>query len=460
MSVGSIVAEPKPESVEQSRDISASPLISGPIRSEEDPSLYVMPEITEHLEVVEHVPVRETKGARPGGHPDHDNQALVFTIHDGDQLPRHLLGRHSEEIVAESETQAAYLHERDWGANLVARHLAREVGVGSFARVNLARVVMDFGRFPGTSSVGEEYLRRHALFPPLEHRFSEDARHEILRRYYDGAAQAFVQFFAGPRITLSVHTYDPLNLTGTRRPQVSLVTRSLEYQQTSTMPPYIFDPLFPPELCEATCERLLTYQALADLESDGWHTALNYPYIMPEGSVEIRAQVWLFFRYLRREFTRSFPETRDLPGYQRVWQLLFDVIRRSTDAERLRGYLHRYREPPRGAEKLFAEARHAYGEVRRYLEANRDLLLDGYRFSGDRLSCLGIEVRKDLLCEIDRQRGRVRPHADAENNARRIAACIAPAVRSYLERHSRNGAAHEATTDEVADAFASWSLSE
>ncbi len=434
--------------------------------------MYAMPEITEHLEVVEHVPVRETSRARSGeGYPGvapearstaapearggngsppqgaggSGDQALVFTIHDGDQLPRHLFGERTEEILALPETQTAFLQERDWGANLVARHLAREVGSSGYARINLARVAMDFGRFPGTSSVGEEYLRRHAIFPPLEHHLSEESRYEILRRYYNGAAQAFVRYIAGPRVTVSVHTYDPLNHTGTRRPQVSLVMRSLEYQQTSTMPPYIFDPLFPPELCEATCERLMTYQALADLERGGWYTALNYPYIMPEGSVEIRAQVWLFFRYLRREFLGAFPEARDQPGYVRVWQLLFDVIRRSTDAERLRGYLHRYREAPRGAEKVFAEARHAYGEVGRFLSSNRDFLLDGYRFSGDRLSCLGIEVRKDLLCEIDRERRRIRPHADAEENARRIAACIAPAIRSYLERHSRARASREST---------------
>ena len=408
--------------------------------------MYAMPEITDHLEVVEHVPIRETNRARSGrGANGSDDQALVFTIHDGDQLPRHLFGERTEEVLALPEIQAAYLHERDWGANLVARHLAREIGSSGYTRINLARVAMDFGRFPGTSSVGEEYLRRHALFPPLEHHFSEETRYQILRRYYDGAAQAFTQLLAGPCVTVSVHTYDPLNSTGTRRPQVSLVTRSLEYQQTSTMPPYIFDPLFPPELCEATCERLMTYQALADLEHGGWYTALNYPYIMPEGSVEIRAQVWLFFRYLRREFTGAFPETREQPGFQRVWQLLFDVIRRSTDAERLRGYLHRYREAPRGAEKLFAEARHAYGEVKRFLDSHRDLLLDGYQFSSDRLSCLGIEVRKDVLCDIDRPGNQIRPRADAEDNARRIAACIAPAVRYYLERHSRAGTSREST---------------
>ena len=398
--------------------------------------------------MVERVPISSAGGQTPEGRePAVGDEPLIFTIHDGGQVPRHLLGESTEEVSARPEVRAAYLRERDWGANLVAEHLARDIGASGYLRVNLARVAMDFGRFPGTSSVGEEYLRRHALFPPLEHHFSEETRYEILRRYYDRAAQAFAQAFADASVTVSVHSYDPLNATGTQRPQVSLVTRSLEYQHTSTMPPYIFDPLFPPELCEATCERLLTYQALADLERDGWHTALNYPYIMPEGSVEIRAQVWLFFRYLRRQFTRSFPETRDRPGHQRVWQLLFDTVRRSTDAERLRGYLHRYREAPRGATKLFSEARRAYGEVTSYLADNRRRLLDGYRFSGGRLSSLGIEVRKDLLCAIDRDHGRIRPRAGAEHTARRIAACIAPAVRSYLERQSRTGDGADAAAE-------------
>ncbi len=80
---------------------------------------------------------------------------------------------------------------------------------------------------------------------------------------------------------------------------------------------------------------------------------------------------------------------------------------------------------------MFAEARRGYGEVTRFLAEHRDELMAGYSFAGGRLSCMGIEVRKDLFCDIDRERRVVR-RADAEDNARRIAACIAPAVRAYL----------------------------
>ena len=363
--------------------------------------------------------------------------ALVFTIHDGNQVPRDLFGKRTEEVMAGPAVEKAYVRERDWGANLVARHLAREIGSASYVRINLARAIMDFGRFPGCSSVGAEYLRRHAVFPPIEQLLSEEQRHQLLARYYDRASQDFVQHFSNKLITVAVHSYDPTNSSGTRRPEVGLVTRSLEYQLNSTMPPYIFDPLFPPELCEATCQRLVTYQALADLERGGCYTALNYPYIMPEGSVEIRAQVWFFFRYLRREFSRAFPETLSDPAYQRVWQMLLDVVRRSVEAERLRGTLHRYREAPGGSESLFARARKAYGEITRFLTLHRADLLDRYRFTGERLSCLGIEIRKDLICEVDPERGFWGLRDDADEVARKIASRIAPAVRSYLAEHSR-----------------------
>ncbi len=389
------------------------------------------PEIVEHLEGIEPWTDARTAVAGSNGNlPDDD--VLVFTIHDGDRFPRHLFGERCEEVLGREEIRATYVRERDWGANLVARELARELGLGGYLRVRLARMVMDFGRFPGSSGPGEQYLLRHAIFPPLQGLLSEEARHEILTRYYDDISQVLTQHFAMARVTLSIHTYDPRNHSGTERPEVSLVTRALEYQRRSTLPPYIFDPLFPPVLSEATCNRLLTYRAALDLEHGGRRTALNYPYVMPEGSVEMRAQVWFFFRHLRRRFTESRPETHEQPAYQRVWQMLLDVTRRSGDCERLRAYLHRYREAPPGMEKLYAEARRAYGEIGGFLTQHGGDLVDAWRFSAERPSCLGIEVRKDLLCEIDRERSRVAPRPDAERVARDIARLLAPAVRDYV----------------------------
>lgn len=386
------------------------------------------PEIVDSLQPIELIPTAEHPAQ-----PHSAEQALILTIHDGAQIPRHLFGAASEDVLTRPEVVKAYARERDWGANLVAQHLAREVGLGGFLCINLARVVMDFGRFPGISSTSESYLRRHAIYPPLQDFLSEESKHEILARYYDPISLDFVDFLAGKRASISVHTYDRYNKSGTERPEVSLVSRSLSYQQTSTIPPYIFDPLFPPILGEATCHRILTYQALVNLERGGWHTALNYPYVMPEGSLEIRAQVWFFFHHLRRHFTAVFPHTAQDPAFQRVWQMLTDTVRRSGDGERLRAFLHRYRQPPVGEEGLFRRSREAYGEVSSFLNAQKQELVESFRFAHERLSCLGIEVRKDLLADLDDQNLPFRQRKDADATARDIARHIGAAVRGYLE---------------------------
>lgn len=391
------------------------------------------PTITEHLEPVEYVPVRASGGSDAAAHED----ILVFTIHDGDQVPRSLWGDRTEEILARPEVHHAYIHERDWGANQVAEHLARELGLGGYLRVNLARFILDFGRFPGTSSAGRDYLHRRCMYPPVEHLLSEEAIHQALALYYDGISQALTRHFATKRITLAVHTYDALNATGTERPKISLVTRSLEYQNRSALSPNVFDPLFPAILCEATSDRALTYQLLLDLERAGHHTALNYPYTMPEGSVEIRAQVWFFFRCLRRHFNRRFPDSAVRPEYQRVWQMLLDVTRRSPDAEQLRAYLHQYRAAPQGLEQTFGKARAAYARVREFLDTHRHSLVEGFRYAPERPSCVGIEIRKDQLCRIDSDLGTVEPHDRAHSFAREVSTIFARSVLAYVNEKNR-----------------------
>ncbi|MEM6793443.1 MAG: hypothetical protein AAF725_05645 [Acidobacteriota bacterium] len=398
--------------------------------------MLVQPEIVDHLVPVEEVALDPRRPADLSR-----DDVLIFTIHDGGQVPRHLWGRHTEEILARSDVRQSYVSERDWGANLVAEKLAEKLGLSGYLRVNLARFIMDFGRFPGTSAVGEGYLQRHSLFPPVEHLLTEDAIHEVLARYYDGISQVLTQHFATKRITIAIHTYDPYNATGTARPRIGLVTRSLSYQVESTIHPYVFDPLFPSILCEAVSDRALTYRILHDLEIAGHHTALNYPYLMPEGSVEIRAQVWFFFRHLREHFTRAFPETRDRAEYQRVWQMLLDVTRRSPDCERMRAFLHRYRAAPRGLEELFTKARRAYARIQEFLGTHRQTLVNDYRYAPERPSCVGVEVRKDQLAWVDNERGTVEPHDHGPAFADEVAGIFAGSVTEYVDNKNRRAAA-------------------
>ena len=401
-----------------------------------------LPEVVEHLEPVEFVPVQhDGPPTRPPA--PNDEPILVFTIHDGNQVPRHLWGDRSEEILARDDVHRAYIRERDWGANRVAESLARQLGLSGYLKVNLARFILDFGRFPGASAASEGYLDRHSMFPPVEHLLSEEAIHTVLSRYYDGISKVLTEHFASKRITLGVHTYDPLNVTGTERPKISLVTRSMEYQNHSTIPPYVFDPLFPPILCEATSDRALTYQILLDLEKAGHHTALNYPYVMPEGSVEIRAQVWFFFRHLRRLFSRTFPETQGRTEYQRVWQMLLDVTRRSPDAEQLRAYIHRYRDAPSGLEKIFKQARGAYARIQEFLGTHRHALIENYRYAPERPSCVGIEVRKDQLCWIDADLGTVEPTPAVDAFVDEVSGIFAQSVSDYVETKTRRALAQQ-----------------
>lgn len=385
------------------------------------------PRIVENLEPIEFVRFEPSKSA--GGL---DEKILIFTIHDGGQVPRHLWGERSEEVMALDEVRYAYMRERDWGANRVAERLARSLGLKGYLRVNLARVILDFGRFPGTSALGEEYLRRHSMFPPVEHLLSEETKHEVLARYYDGISQGLTQHFVGKSLTVGIHTYDRFNRSGTERPRLSLISRSLEYQLHSTLPPYIFDPLFPTVLAEATCDRSLIYRLGLDLEMAGQPTATDYPYLMPEGSVEIRAQVWFFFRHLRKAFTEAFPETHDKAEFLRIWQMLQDVTRRSPDCERLRAFLHRYRDAPPGLENVFAKARLAYGEIKEFLHREHRHLVDEYRFTTTRPSCLGIEVRKDQMSVLGERNEVLGERNDADLRAQAIADVISDSLQNHF----------------------------
>lgn len=415
---------------------------------------YPRPHVVDHVEPVEFVPV-EPQGVHG---PALDEDVLVFTLHDGDQVPRDLWGERSDEVLARPDVRRAYLLERDWGADRVASHLARELGLSGYVRLNLARMVLDFGRFPGTSRVGEAYLTRHCMFPPVEHLLSEPTIHEVLGRFYDGTSHELTQRFASKKLTLAVHTYDTFNITGTQRPELSLVTRSLDYQTQSTIPAWLFDPLFPPILGETVVDRRLAFRMALDLEQEGYPTTLDYPYTMPAGSVEIRAQVWFFFRHLRRAFVQAFPETRERPEYQRVWQMLLDPARRAPEAEQLRAYLHRYRTAPAGCGELFARARQAYARIQEFLGTNRAELVDGYRNSPSRPSTFGFEVRKDRLAWIDPERGTVEPQPDADAYACRVARVIAGSVLGYVaERFPNEPEPMPPGADEASTGFAAES---
>ena len=371
-------------------------------------------------------PVGEPVGELPEGFRD---RIQIDTIHDGDRIPPEFLVDAKGRPIEAPTIRNAYELDRDWGAGLVAARLAGALGLPGFHQVNTARVLMDYGRFPGSTSAGADYLSRFAINYPFSDLLDHDQKRGILEGQYDRCSTAMEKAIGGRLIKIACHTYDRRNASGTTRPHVSLVTRSLAYQRDSRLPVGVFDPMYPDQLAEFTADRILTDRISLDLETAGIPVAHNYPYCLPEGSIEVRAQVWYFFDFLRRRFELERPETTGDPAYRGMWGMLLDTNRRNTESDALRSYVHLFRRPPGGLDELFRRVRVAYEDVRAFLERDDRRLVTEYRYSESRPSTMAIEVRKDLVWELTEDDRPVRPRPEV---AARVAEAIAKAILRYL----------------------------
>lgn len=354
---------------------------------------------------------------------------LVHVIHDGDVIPGELLVDRTGAPIPESAFHDHYLRERDWGASLVAAELCRHLGLPGFWKVEIARVVMDFGRFPGITFKDDDYLTRHAINYPFSRLLGYEQKRRILEHYYDAISLRYNELTPPAQVKLAIHTYDPYNQSGTRRPPMSIITRCVGYQVRSEMPFGVFDPLYPDILGEFTSDRILRDRLSLTLERAGIHTEHNYPYLLPDGSIEVRSQVWSFFRIAREAFDAAHPETRDEPGFQMVWRMLLDTNLRSSQSEMLRSYLHAFRRVPEEQEAAFAAARRAYERIADFIHRDDNAFVEQFRHLPGRPSALGMEVRKDLVFELDRQGRPVAPRID---EASRIAEVIARGLHVYF----------------------------
>lgn len=365
---------------------------------------------------------------------DYRKRIAIYTPHDGRAIPKqYRVNADGGPLIPLEKLAQAHLRERDWGANLVASELASALEVPRFARVQVARVLLDFNRFPGSTpaDVGD-HLQYLAIGPLYAEVLSHRQKMALLETYYDGISDRLDQYLAGKLISIGVHTYDERNPSATRRADVSLISLPLSYQRESRLRYGVFDPMYPDDLAESTCSRILRDRVSLELERAGFRVLHNHPYAMPDGSIELRAQVWYFFQYLRRRFLQAHPETRDDPAYEMVWTMLLDTNLRLQEAELLRSFLHRFRKVPPAKADDFNRAMDAYGHVRQFV---RDANIEAeYRRSPERPSSLGIEVRKDLLCTRDPQTGRPRPPtAEQQATARRVGQIIADAIQTYVE---------------------------
>lgn len=388
------------------------------------------PESDFHSDLDQALSVEAPVGPPIGRVPAHLRDAImVDVIHDGAVIPREFLEDREGRPIPPELFRGHYELDRDWGAGLVAARLAGALGLPAWYKVNVARVLMDFGRFPGTTHEDAEYLRRFAINYPFSKVLSYDQRRDVLEGYYDRISAELERHLSGRILKIAVHTYDRLNASGTVRPAISLVTRSLAYQTSSRLPQGVFDPLYPDLLAEFTSDRILTDRISLDLEKGGLPVAHNYPYCLPEGSVEVRSQVWFFFSFLRQRFEAENPETRSMRPFEMVWNLLLDTNLRSSEADMLRSYLHLYRHAPPGQDELFRQARLAYDSVAAFIARDDQRVVNDYRFWGGRPSSMGLEVRKDVVWEFDPSGRPTRPRVE---RAHQVAEAIAAAVLVYL----------------------------
>ena len=376
---------------------------------------------------------------RTGDHPlpaEFRDRVLIHTIHDGAYIPKEFIytakGKPRIDLKA---LQKAYVVERDWGANLIAHKIAAALGVAGYARCRVARVLIDFNRFPGSTphdGEGVRPLERLAINKPFSSVLSHAEKVKLLESFYDRISETVEPLLMNRLIMIAVHTYDEHNPTMTRRPHLSLLNSVLNYQREQRMPFGVFDPMYPDVLGESTCSRILRDRISLNLERNGFRVTHNHPYPLPAGSMEVRAQVWFFFTYLRKRFEMQHPETIGDKSYELVWLMLMNTNLRLAEAEALRSYLHRYRRIVAPAKKAkFQKARFAYAKIESFLEGSN--VLDDFRRGPERPSSIGLEVRKDLLCTFNEDGRPIPSTREQIDKATLIGNTIANAITTYFE---------------------------
>ncbi len=367
----------------------------------------------------------------PEGHPCPDamrSRVGVDVIHDGNWVPSKFTSSDPGHILHPNRLQEAYVLERDWGAECVASCLASALHLPDYTRVNTARVLLDFGRFPGTSRSGADHMSRFAITHPFSEHLDHKQVQDLLESHYDVISEGMDETLRDRLLKIAIHTYDARKPGRSRRPAVSILTRFHGLTDAPGNPLRLFDASCPAEIVEMTTDPILRSRLLLHLEEAAIYAAENYPYTLPEGSVEVRAMVWYFFRHVREQFVHRMTHLDHGPAAERVWNMLMDTNLRSADCYALRGFLHMYRRPAKEDEALFLQARDYYEEVAAFISEHRETLVRDWLQSTLRPSSLILEVRKDLVFDYEGSRP-VRPRIQ---DAQYIARVFAAAIQQYL----------------------------
>lgn len=424
------------------------------------------PPLSDPSSPFEYVPVPRPDGSVPSWSPD--RRVLLYTVHDGNVIPESLgleFGGENEDLLE------SFREDRDWGADLLAYSIAYALHLPGFFRVRVARNIVDFGRLPVVTQQRNtlSHLGRGAIHSPVSDRMNRDQFRQVLGIYdaiSDSLERAIAFAMSGNEscmdhefeldpaqlfgrsvidsglMLVGVHTYDESDRTSVQRPAASLIYRSESLATRGFLTPDLFDPLYPSELAEFTADRALVRRLGLVLERNYIPTAENYPYLLPDGGVELRFQAWAFFRYLQGRYVRDCKIKPD-QQLEEMWEAIRNANSRSLRTIRTMAMLHRFArvEDPvelRASERLS----NAYGKIVHWLKSDPSILKE-YRFAPGRPSSLAVEVRKDRIArmqpdprggDIEFRLGRNSKGGRADRGAeiQRIGGTIAHGIREYL----------------------------
>ncbi|MGF1510471.1 MAG: hypothetical protein ACFB9M_13310 [Myxococcota bacterium] len=357
-------------------------------------------------------------------------EVFIDAIHDGNCLPAEYLGHAA---TREEALHEAYAASRDWGAAMLAGHIASALHLPGFFRVRTARALLDFGRFPGVSSPDATVSSRLAVNPPFDGWLDFAQKRHLFSQHYDVITRCLEEALYGVKLKIAVHTYDERGPDGSKRPPVSLRTRA-DWPSGSELWDR-FDPLFPRALTAHLADRLLRARLSLTLEENGVEVAENAPHPLPLGAVEVRMLVRRYFELLEAAYRAANPSAiHPADAWDLVWDMLKDCELRSMHG--LAGFLHRMQEPPEGAESLFEAGRSIYAEVASFADDVQDDLVDSLRSPPEQFGCLVLEVRKDLVWNfVGGPFG-----APRRDDIRRLAQIVAAGLQRYLMEDRMSGA--------------------
>lgn len=381
------------------------------------------------------VPVSEVLPGCDGETIDFNPFVMVDTIHNGRVIPEGIMNEIVNNDAFRHEMQEGYVEERDWGACLIAESIARHLRLESFYEVQTARCVLDFGRFPGISRPWSAHLDRLSVSGSVAPFVRKHCPAEVLG-YYTGIADQMevaieerfrrsaeyrsrveqepiteTQRLRESRfVRIAVHTFDEYGRDKLRRPKVGLIHRSRSIADSGHLPDGVFSRHFPDELARFSADRLLKNCLSCAFEKNYIPEISDWPYMLPEGCVELRVLAWLWLRYLRAVFEEQVPNrvralknAIDEEHYEDYWKAVLNLNSVHPSSRLITPFLEGQMRDDQELPVNLRAARQVDQAVTTFLEeadadpAGVPWLVRKYQYDAYRPNCIVIEVRKNEI---------------------------------------------------------------